>query len=142
MKDLSTVKGLQRNIDLGLLIMRLAVGGMMIIHGISKLVYGVGPIEGMLEAAGLPTVFAYGVYVGEVIAPLLIILGFATRGAAAIMTFNCIVAAMMAHSGELLSLSPMGGWAVELLGLFLFGALALVFTGGGKYALSKKYIWD
>ena len=142
MKDLNTIKGLQRNNDTGLLILRLAIGGFMIIHGISKLFYGIGPIEGLVEAAGLPAFFAYGVYVGEVVAPLLIILGLATRGAAAVMVFNCIVATLMAHSGDIFSLSPIGGSAVELLGLYLFGALTLVFTGAGKYSLSHKYIWD
>lgn len=142
MNDLANSKYLAKNIDLGLLIVRLAVGGLMLIHGISKLRYGIGPIEGMVESAGLPTIFAYGVYIGEFVAPLLIVLGIATRGAALIMFFNCLVATLMAHTGDLLSLSPMGGWAVELLGLYFFGALALIFTGGGKYAISTKYIWD
>lgn len=142
MNDLANNKYLAKNIDLGLLIIRLAVGGLMLIHGISKLRYGIGPIEGMVEAAGLPTIFASGVYIGEVVAPLLIVLGIATRGAALIMFFNCFVAALMAHTGDLFSLNPMGGWAVELLGLYFFGALALIFTGGGKYAVSTKFIWD
>lgn len=131
-----------RNLDLGLLVLRLSVGILMILHGIAKLQHGIGPIEGLTEAAGLPSFVAYGVYVGELIVPIFIIIGLGTRAAAAIFAFNCFVAAMLAHTGDIFTLNATGGWGVELLGLYFFGALALVFTGGGKYALSHKNIWD
>lgn len=136
------MKLLEKNTDLGILILRLSVGILMLLHGIAKLAHGVGGIEQMLEASGLPTFIAYGVYVGEVVVPLLIILGIATRPAAAIFAFNMIVAVAMAHAGDLFTLSATGGWMIELQALYLFGSLALVFTGGGKYAVSNKYLWD
>ena len=40
--------------DLGRLVLRLALGILVLMHGIAKLRGGVGPIEGMLEGAGLP----------------------------------------------------------------------------------------
>lgn len=131
-----------RNTDLGLLILRLSVGGLMLLHGIFKIFNGIGMIEEQVISSGLPTIFAYGVYIGEVVAPLLIVLGIATRPAALIMVFNCLVAMFMVHSADIISLTPQGGWGVELLGLYMFGALALVFTGAGKYAVSRKYWWD
>ncbi len=136
------MKYFEKNIDLGLLILRISIGGLMLLHGIAKLQHGAGMIESMVIDAGLPSFIAYGVYVGEVIAPLLILLGVGTRGAAVVFAGNCFVAALLAHSQEIFTLGAQGGWAVELLGLYFFGALALVFTGGGKYALSKKYLWD
>lgn len=136
------MKLLDRNIDLGILVLRLSIGGLMLMHGVAKLIHGAGGIEQMLEASGLPPFIAYGVYVGEIIAPLLIILGLATRGAAAVFAFNMIVAVAMAHAGDILSLSATGGWMIELQALYFFGALALIFTGGGNYAVSKKYLWD
>lgn len=136
------MKALDRNTDLGLLVLRLSIGLMMLLHGIAKLIYGAGFIEGIVVSAGLPSFVAYGVYVGEVVAPLFIIFGYGTRVAALIFAINCLVAALLAHSAEIFSLSAHGGWAVELLGLYFFGALALVFTGGGKYALSSKHLWD
>lgn len=132
----------QRQNDLGILIIRLSIGVLMLLHGIFKLQNGAGGIENMVIAAGLPSFIAYGVYVGEVIAPIFIILGIGTRLAAAIFAGNCLVAAFLAHAADITSLTATGGWAVELLGLYFFGALALVFTGGGKYAISNKYIWD
>lgn len=132
----------QRQNDLGILIIRLSIGVLMLLHGIFKLQNGAGGIENMVIAAGLPSFIAYGVYVGEVIAPIFIILGIGTRLAATIFAGNCLVAAFLAHAADITSLTATGGWAVELLGLYFFGALALVFTGGGKYAISNKYIWD
>lgn len=132
----------KRREDLGLLIIRLSVGILMLLHGISKLQHGVGPIEGIITSAGLPAFLTYGVYLGEVIAPLFIIFGFGTRLAALVLAGNCLVAALTAHPSDIISLNATGGWGVELLGLYFFGAVALIFTGGGKYALSRKYIWD
>lgn len=136
------MKLLGRNTDLGLLTIRLSIGFLMLLHGISKLLHGVGFIEQVVIDAGLPAFVTYGVYIGEVLVPILLILGYATRLSALIFAVNCLFAAFLVHSQDLLSLSPQGGWAVELLGLFFFGALALVFTGGGKYAVSHKYLWD
>lgn len=136
------MKRLERNTDLGILVLRLSIGILMLLHGISKLIHGAGFIEQVVVGAGLPSFIAYGVYLGEVIAPIFIIGGYGTRIAAFIFAGNCIVAASLVHIGDLLSLNEQGGWAVELLGLYFFGALALIFTGGGKYAISHKHIWD
>ena len=136
------MKILEKNVDAGLLVLRLSVGVLMLLHGIAKLVYGIDPIEQMVVAAGLPSFVAYGVYVGELIAPLFIIIGFGTRAASVVFAFNMLVATLLAHSSQLLQLGDTGGWVLELQGLFFFAALVLVFTGGGKYALSNKYIWD
>lgn len=133
---------LQRNTDLGLLLLRLSIGGLMLLHGVHKIFYGIGGIEQMVLSAGLPAFLAYGVLLGEVLAPIFIMVGYATRGASFVFLVNCLVAVLLAHRDVLFTLTPQGGWAVELLGLYLFGSLVLVFTGGGKYALSKKYIWD
>ena len=136
------MKYLEKNIDLGLLILRLSVGILMLLHGIAKLQHGAGFIEQVVVGAGLPSFIAYGVYVGEVIAPLFIILGYGTRVASIIFAGNCLVAALLVHSQDIFTLNETGGWTVELLGLFFLGAVALIFTGAGKYALSNKHIWD
>lgn len=133
---------LKRKNNLGLLILRLIVGGAMLLHGISKLMNGIPYIVEMVTAHSLPTIFAYGVYVGEVIAPLLILLGFRTRLAALVFAFNCFVAWYLTSGGVLFGLNEHGGWVFELLGLYFFGAVALFFTGGGKYAVSSKSMWD
>ncbi len=133
---------IKKNTDTGLIILRLTIGVLMLIHGFGKLTGGLEFIKGMLEGMGLPSFIAYGTLVGEILAPIAIIIGFRTRIAASVYAFNCLVAIFMAHSHEIFSLGQHGGWAVELLGLYLFGAIALIFTGAGKYALSKVNAWD
>ncbi len=131
-----------KNINVGLLIIRISVGALMLLHGLSKLVGGIGFIQGILESKGLPGFIAYGVIVGEVVAPLAIIIGYRTRIAAAIFAFNALVAMFLVHAQQIFTLSEQGGWALELLGLYLFGSVALIFTGAGKIALSSNNKWD
>ena len=133
---------MKKNADFGLLILRLSIGILMLLHGVAKLTGGVDFIKGLLTNMGLPAFIAYGVIVGEVIAPIAIIIGFRTRLASIIFAFNCLVAALMVHSHEIFSLGKHGEWAVELLGLYFFGAIALIFSGAGKYALSSSKAWD
>lgn len=121
----------------GKLVIRLAVGGLLLFHGISKISGGVGGISGMLESHGLPGAMAYGAYVGEVIAPLLVLVGWLTRPAAAVIAFNMLVAIGLAHAGDIFALNPYGGWAIELPMLYLLGAAALVFTGAGRFSVSR-----
>ena len=136
------MKYLEKNIDLGLLILRISIGGLMLLHGIAKLQHGAGFIEQVVVDAGLPSFIAYGVYIGEVIAPLFILFGYGTRAASVVFAGNCLVAALLVHSQDIFTLNEQGGWSVELLGLFFLGAVALIFTGGGKYSISNKHIWD
>jgi putative oxidoreductase len=128
---------LLENTDLGKLIIRLTLGGLLLFHGIAKLLHGTGFIEGLLANHGLPTFFAYGVFVGEVIAPLMIILGYQTRIGALLIVFHMLVALALVHTGQLLSLASTGGWALELQGFFLFTALAVIFLGPGRYKLKN-----
>ena len=121
------------NPDLGKLILRLTLGILMLLHGVAKMTSGVAGIKGMLAGIGLPEFFAYGVFIGEVIAPLMLIIGYYSRVGAALIVGNMLVAIVLVHMGELFALSGTGGWALELQGFFLFTAVALIFTGPGKY---------
>lgn len=129
-------------LSLGLLIARLSVGALLLFHGVFKLSSGIDWIKGMLAGIGLPQFFGYGVYVGEIVAPLLLIIGFRTKIGAAIIAFNMLVAVLMVHSSKIGTLNQAGGWSIELDALFFFGAIALFFTGGGNYAVSKNSKWD
>jgi putative oxidoreductase len=131
-----------RNIDIGLLVLRLTVGVLMLFHGIAKLIHGLSGIEGLLTGKGLPALLSYGVYLGEIIVPLLLAIGYRTRLASVIFVINLLFALFLVHANDIFSLSTTGGWEVELIGLYLFGALALFFTGAGKYAISKSNKWD
>jgi putative oxidoreductase len=107
----------------------------MLLHGVSKLGTGVGGIQGMLANAGLPGVLAYGVYVGEVLAPLMVILGIYPRPAALAMAVNMLFAVGLAHASQIAQLNPKtGGYALELQALFFFGALAIALLAPRSHA--------
>lgn len=124
-----------RSDDTGKLILRLSLGILVLLHGILKLQTGVGGISGMLSSHGLPGFFAYGAYVGEVIAPLLVIVGVYTRLGGLLIFLNMVVAILLAHMSQIGSLNGQGGWALELQGMFLFAALAVAFMGAGRFSL-------
>lgn len=125
-----------KNTDLGLLILRISIGGLMLFHGVSKILHGISFLTDNMGVIG------YAVYIGEVLAPLAILLGWRTKIASVIFAINCIVAVAVAHSGEIFSISDHGGYALELLMLYLLGSVALVFTGAGRYAVSHTHKWD
>lgn len=126
------------NDDLGKLILRLTLGILTLLHGIAKMRYGVGFIEGMLQSHGLPTFLAYGVFIGEVLAPLLLILGFYARIGGLIIAVNMVVAIALAHTAQLLVIGKQGGWELELQGFYLFTALAIALIGPGKFGINRK----
>lgn len=127
----------RENPDLAKLILRLTVGGLMLFHGIAKIGKGVSGIANMLENEGLPGFIAYGVYVGEVVAPLMLIVGFRARIAALIVAFNMLVAVLLAHPDDILALDSRGAWAIELAAFFFFASLAIYWLGPGKYQIAR-----
>lgn len=127
--------------DLGKFLLRLAVGGLMLFHGLHKLFAGIDGISGMLIAKGFPGFIAYGVLVGEVIAPCLIILGILTRPAALVLAFTMIVAWLMVGMNETWTLDKTGAWAIESLVYFFIGALAVAFLGAGRFSVAGNSAW-
>jgi len=123
------------NNDAGKLVLRVALAAMLLFHGVAKLSGGVGFVADMLAKAGLPAVFGYGVYIGEVVAPLLILVGLFTRPAALIVAINMIVAVLLAHTSQFFTLNETGGWALELQGMFFFAAVAVALLGAGRYSI-------
>jgi putative oxidoreductase len=132
----------QSKINSALLLLRVSFGIMMLLYGLFKLYNGVNDIGLMLTEKGLPYFISYGVIVGEVIAPLMIIIGYRTKIAAILMGLTMIVAILLAHSNDIFSLNSHGGWSIDHQGLFLFGSIALFLSGAGKYAVSTKNKWD
>ncbi|MDM0111088.1 DoxX family protein [Variovorax sp. J22R133] len=124
-----------RSDDTGKLVLRLAVGILVLLHGIAKLSSGVSGISGMLAAHGLPGALAYLVFIGEILAPVLVIAGIYTRPAAWIMVINMLVAVWLAHGKDLFAIGKNGGWALELQGMFLFAAVAVAFMGAGRFSV-------
>jgi putative oxidoreductase len=126
------------NESIGKLILRLALGGLILLHGIAKVRSGIGGITGMVTQMGLPAMLAYGVYVGEVVAPIAVIAGWYARVGAALIAINMVFAIVLAHRSQLTDLSNNGGWALELQGMYLFTAVALAMLGPGRHGVNEK----
>ncbi|MDD2639820.1 MAG: DoxX family protein [Sulfurimonadaceae bacterium] len=124
--------------DFGKLLLRLMVGGLMLFHGIAKINGGIDFIITKVTQEGFPEFLAYGVYIGEVVAPLLIILGLKTRFASFIVVLTMAFAIYLVHANDLFEITKTGAWAIELQMMYLLSALALMFLGAGKLSFDKE----
>lgn len=127
---------MQASADSGRLVLRVALGVLVLLHGIAKLIHGPGSIGGLVTDAGLPAFVAYGVYVGEVLAPILVIVGQWARAGALVIAINMLAAFALVHMGQLFALNAQGGWALELQGMFLFSAIAVALLGAGRFSVA------
>ena len=123
--------------DLGKLILRVTVGVLLLFHGMHKLLNGIGPIKAMVAAHGVPDAVAYGVYLGEIVGPVLVILGLFSRIGGALIGANMIVAVGLAGMGHLMAFNAMGGYALELEAFYLFGGLCIMLLGAGHYSIGR-----
>lgn len=121
--------------DLGKLILRLMLGILLLMHGLHKLMNGLEGIHAIVTTNGWPYWVAYGVLIGEVLAPALIILGVLTRLGAVVIAVNMMVAVFLAHGHQLLQLTKTGGWILELQGMFFLSAIVVALIGAGQYSL-------
>jgi putative oxidoreductase len=125
--------------DFGKLVLRLVLGILMLLHGIAKIKGGVGFLTPMVTGIGLPPWFAYGAYLGEVVGPILLIIGLGARTGAFLIFANMAFAIALVHIPELFKLDKEGGWALELQGMYLFTAFALIFMNPGRFAITRRF---
>ena len=135
---------MQSNADVGKLVLRLTVALLMLFHGVSKLRHGVAWMAGPLHAHHLPAWLAYGVYVVEVVVPVLLIAGILVRPAALVIAFEMIVAMFLVLGANAFTTDRQtGALRSELQFFYLFATVAIAFLGSGRFALSKgRGRWD
>ena len=126
------------NADLGRLLLRITLGVCMLLHGVAKLQGGIDGITQGVIAIGLPGFIAYGVYVGEVAAPLVLIAGWYSRIGAALIAVNMVFAIAIAHRPDVFKLGEQGGWSLELQGMYLMTAIALALMGPGRFSINDR----
>ena len=123
--------------DLGKLILRLALGVMFMLHGIAKIVSGPAGIVAMVQQAGLPGSVGYLVYVGELLAPLLVILGLWTRPAAVVIAMILMIVASNPLA-NFVSAHP----TVKMLALAFLLLIGVVLIADGLgFHVPKGYIY-
>ncbi|MGV3525148.1 MAG: DoxX family protein [Candidatus Sericytochromatia bacterium] len=115
--------------SLGLLILRLSVGGLMLTHGLPKLLNFGEMLTKFADPIGLGVPLSLILAVGaEVGCSLLLILGLATRLAAFPLMFTMAVAFFLVHGAD-----PLGEKELPLL--YLLSYLSLMLTGPGRFSL-------
>jgi putative oxidoreductase len=125
------------NQDLGKLTLRLACGGLLILHGSHSLIHGVQHVKDALANNGLPEFLAYGNIVAEFVAPIFLILGLRARIAALLIAFDMLMSVLLAHRDIMFQRHDFGGSMIELNIFYFATALAVAFLGSGKYAVSR-----
>ena len=126
------------NEDIGKLILRVSIAGLMLFHGFFKLFNGIDGIKFLVTQAGLPEFIAYGVYLGEIVFPILIIVGLFTRISSFFFALTMVFAIFLAHSNDLFSLGKTGGPVIELALIYLLTSVSIMFVGAGKISLDAK----
>ena len=121
--------------DAGKLLLRVAVGVLILLHGIAKMRHGLGDVADAVARAHLPYAIGYLVYIGEVAGPTLMIVGAWTRIAAFVVFFNMFVALLLGHPHEIFEMTTHGGLLLETQWLMLTGALAVSLLGAGRYSV-------
>lgn len=121
--------------DLGKLTLRLAIAVLILLHGIAKVRYGLGDVIPALARHNIPPVLGYLVLVGEVLAPVLMIIGLFTRPAAWILAATLVVALVLGHPRELFQMTHHGGLLLEVQWMFLLGSIAVALLGAGRFSV-------
>ena len=131
-----------KNKDKGLLLQRLSIGVLILFHGIANLTSNYLFIKSLLNGIGIPEFVAYSVFIGEIIAPILIIIGWRAKLASLVLAINMLFAILLAHTSDIFTLNQFGGLGIELQGLYLFGSIVIFLLGAGEYAVSNTSKWD
>lgn len=127
---------IKKNHDLGLLLLRLAVGVIFLAHGWAK--FGdMASTVGFFSQLGLPPVFAYIVAAVEFLGGIALIVGVYTDLAALLLAIVMVVALVYVKMITL-KVGLMGGYEFDLA--LLASLLAIIFIGPGKHVALKNLI--
>lgn len=120
--------------SVGLLILRLGIGGMMLTHGLGKLSGFSDMVGSFPDPIGLGQTPSLVLAIfAEFFCALLLMVGFLTRLAAVPLVINMAVAAFIVHAED--------PWAKkEFALLYLVPALSLIFTGAGGFSIDAL-VW-
>jgi|SRR5579864_4731781 len=120
----------------GLTVLRVTLGIVFLVHGYQKLLtFGFHGVAGMFGQIGipLPAFFAVVVTLVEFVGGLLLIVGVATRVAAAFIAMDMLGAILFVHAKHGF-FNPTG---VEFPLTLLAASICLVLAGGGALSLKR-----
>lgn len=116
------------------LIARISISILFLLNGIFKINNYEGTV-GWMESFGLPGILIFPAIILEIVGPILIIIGYQTRIAAAALSLFCVATAIIFHNdfSDQIQLTAFLK-NIALAGGFLF----LVINGAKGYCLDKK----
>ena len=118
--------------DLGLLVLRAWLGlSMFLIHGLAKFENFSGTVTMYHDKMGFPTPLGAAAVLAESACSLLLVIGFATRWAAAMLATTMGVAFYLVHGTVLTFGNPKSG---ELAFIYLGGFVVLLLAGAGRFS--------
>ncbi|MEO7924255.1 MAG: DoxX family protein [Chitinophagaceae bacterium] len=131
MKRLFSTKYSDRSISFSLLLLRLALGGLMIPHGYKKLMNFATKSASFTDPfhIGGPASMSLTIF-AEFFCAIFIVLGLMTRLACIPLIVAMSVAVFISHQGEVFGDG-------EQAALYLAGFVALLFTGPGKISVDR-----
>ena len=131
----------QTNTNFGALITRLSLGGILLAHGLLKvLIFTIPGTVGYFASLGLPAIAAYLTIFAEIAGGTAIILGLYSR-LASLLSIPLLLGALWAHAGNgWVFNSEGGGWEFPLLLVLL--AVVVTIQGSGPFALRKLPVID
>jgi putative oxidoreductase len=131
MKKLFSTKYSPNAVSFSLLLLRLSLGGLMIPHGYKKLMNFAAKSSGFDDPFGIggPASMSLVIF-AEFFCAIFIVLGLMTRLATIPLIIAMSVALFVAHKGQLFGDG-------EHAALYLFGYIALLFTGPGKISIDR-----
>ena len=134
-----------RSADLSYLIVRVTAGGILLVHGLGKIInttvaaFAAGSLARRGIEPSLP--LAYLIWFLETVGALCIIFGLFTRFFAAAIGIEFLIITFYAHWGNGFGwTNPRGGWEYPLFWGLIWVAIGL--RGGGPYSLDRKLGWE
>jgi len=137
------LNGLAKHSDWAVLFVRLAVGVVLLVHGLGKL-FAIGPFasgisgfSGFLVSLGVPAAvfFAWVVALVEVLGGSFILVGLWVRPSALLIAVEMLVAGFLVHLPNGFSVAKNG---YELVLVLFLGAVSLLFSGAGKKLVLER----
>ncbi len=129
--------------DIAKLLLRLFTGWVLLPFGIDYAKDGLDFIYSTLQAVGLPNFLAYGVFLGEIVGPILVLIGWKSRIGGLLIAFNMLASILLVHRSQIFEYNEFGGWTIALNAMLFMGGLTIFFAGAGKYSVSQGVgKWD
>ena len=122
--------------DVGFALMRVVIGGILLVHGWGKLNAGIAGVSAYMAKLGLlpGVVWAGAAMFLETVGAVCVIIGLFTRFFAAGLAIEMGIAFLVVHFGRGFAVSQGGFEYVLLLGIVMF---AISLRGGGPYSLDR-----